>query len=100
MYYLYITTVLKKEKKLEKFLNNGQVQAIIKKYKIDMNKLDREKTAKLIMKSNSIVIAISCFIAMFFDNLILSIGIGFVCMLIFLFMEYRYLGKKLKKEVI
>ncbi len=100
MYFLYIFTVLKKERKLKNFLNNGQVQAIVKKYNIDINKMDKNKVAKEIMKSNSCILTIVSFVALFFDNLIISVGLGFVLMLVLVFMEYKYLGKKLKKEVI
>ena len=98
IYLFYFVTVILQKKKYEKFKSSNQVLYFVKKYKIDVKKLNISKFVKIISFTNSLIIAITFTIATITDNFILILLIGFITLLPLMLLSYHIIGLYLKKE--
>ena len=75
-----------------------EVRLLVKKYKIDIKKINYNKLLHIIALISSLDIAIVASVITLFDNLILQIIIGLVLGIVLIFVSYDFIGKKMKKN--
>lgn len=98
IYLFYFVTVILQKKKYEKFKNSNQVMFFVKKYKLDVNKLNISKFIKIISFTNSFIIALTFAITTITTNYIYILLIGIVTIIPLMLLCYHIVGLYLKKE--
>ena len=97
VYLFYLLTVILQTKKYEKFKKSNQVLYFVKKYKIDINKINMKKFTNLLALSNSLIISIAFCATFLVDNFILQLLIGLIVLIPLIFIFYKLLGNYLKR---
>lgn len=97
VYLFYLLTVILQTKKYEKFKKSNQVLYFVKKYKIDINKINMKKFTNLLALSNSLIISIAFSATFLVDNFILQLLIGLIVLIPLIFIFYKLLGNYLKR---
>ena len=97
VYLFYLLTVILQTKKYEKFKKSNQVLYFVKKYKIDINKINMKKFTNLLALSNSLIISIAFCATFLVDNFILLLLIGLIVLIPLIFIFYKLLGNYLKR---
>ena len=98
IYLFYLVTVILQSKKYDKFKNSSQVMYFVKKYKVDVNKINMKKFINIISLTNSFIMAISFTIIIEFDSLILGLLAVFIVSILLTYVFYHMIGNYLKKE--
>lgn len=99
VYLFYLITVVLQKKRYDKFKESNQVMYFIRRYNIDINKVNMRKFTNVIALSNSFVIA-SAFTATFLvKNIFLQLGIGLLVLVPLMLLVYHLVGKRLQKEM-
>lgn len=98
IYFFYFIFIICRKKKLEKFKTSVEVQFMVKKFKLNLDKLNIKLLAHLIALSNALIISITFTIVEFFDNIILKLMVAFVTLIFLILVIYSILGKILKKK--
>ena len=98
VYLFYFVTVILQKKKYEKFKNSNQVMFFVKRYKLDVKKMNISKSIKIISFTNSFIIALTFTIVINIDNYLLMLLIGFIILIPLMLLCYHLLGLYLKKE--
>lgn len=98
IYLLYVFTVLMNQKKLKEFEKSGQGSFIIKKYDLELTKLDKKKFANMIALTNSLIISITFLITDFISNYIIKLLVGFVILIPLILLGYHFIGVYFKKK--
>ena len=98
VYLFYFVTVILQKKKYEKFKSSNQVMFFVKKYKLDIKKLNISKFIKIISFTNSLIIALTFTIAITVENYILILLIGLVTVIPLMLLAYHIVGTYFKKE--
>jgi len=98
IYLFYFITVILQKKKYEKFKSGNQVMFFVKKYKLDIKKLNVSKFIRIISFVNSFIIALAFTIATLVDNYFLILLIGFIIVIPLMLLSYHMVGLYLKKE--
>lgn len=98
VYLFYLFTVILQTKKYDKFKKSNQVMYFVKKYKIDVNKLNMKKFTNILGLTNSLIISIAFTATYLVDNLILQLLIGLIILIPLIFIFYSIIGNYLKRE--
>ena len=98
VYLFYFVTVILQKKKYEKFKSSNQVMFFVKRYKLDIKKLNISKFIKVISFTNSLIIALTFTIAITVENYILILLIGLVTVIPLMLLAYHIVGTYFKKE--
>lgn len=98
IYLFYLFTVILQSKKYEKFKSSNQVMFFVKKYKLNINKLNIKKFIKIISFTNSFVIALTFTIATIMDNYLYILLVGIIIIIPLMLLCYHFVGSYLKKE--
>lgn len=98
VYLFYFVTVIMQKKKYEKFRSSNQVMFFVKKYKLNVKKLNISKFIKIISFTNSFIIALTFTIATLVDNYLLILLIGFITVIPLMLLSYHIVGLYFKKE--
>ncbi len=96
VYLFYLFTVVLQTKKYEKFKKSNQVMYFVKKYKINVNKLNMKKFTNILGLTNSLIISIAFTMTYLVDNLILQLLIGLIVLIPLIFIFYSLIGNYLK----
>ena len=75
-----------------------EVRLLVKKYKIDLKKINYNKLLHIIALVSSLDIAIVASVIALLDNLVLQIIIGLVLGIVLIFVSYDFIGKKMRKD--
>lgn len=59
VYLFYLFTVILQKKKYDKFKKSNQVMYFVKKYKLNVNKIDMRKFTNILGLTNSLIIALA-----------------------------------------
>lgn len=97
VYLIYLITVIRKPKKLAKFQNGTELKILKKKYNVEVKEEDQVKVAKMIARSNALIIAVTFAIVTLFKSPWLSLLVGFLIMVIFILLTYTIIGKRMQK---
>jgi len=100
VYLFYFITVILQKKKYEKFKSSNQVMFFVKRYKLDVKKININKFVKIISFVNSFIIALAFAIATTVSNYLLVLLIGFITIIPLILISYHIVGLYLKKEEI
>ncbi|MBO5096227.1 MAG: hypothetical protein J6B98_05070 [Bacilli bacterium] len=98
VYLFYFVTVILQKKRYEKFKSSNQVMFFVKKYKLNIKKLNISKFIKVISFTNSLIIALTFTIAITVENYILILLIGLVTVIPLMLLAYHIVGTYFKKE--
>ena len=98
IYLLYVIFVINKKKKLEKFKTSVYVTYLINVSKLDIKKVNIKVLAHIIALTNAFILSVTLFIIDFIDNIYLKFILGFIVVLILLFMMYFIIGKMYQKS--
>ena len=98
VYLFYLFTVILQTKRYDKFKKSNQVMYFVKKYKIDVNKLNMKKFTNILGLTNSLIISIAFTATYLVDNLILQLLIGLIILIPLIFIFYSIIGNYLKRE--
>ncbi len=98
LYLLYFFTVIRNKKKLEDIYKSGQASFIIKRYQLDVSKINKKVFAQTIALINSFIIAITFLITDFIANFILKFLIGFILLVPLILFSYHMIGIYYKKK--
>lgn len=97
VYVIYLITVINKPKKLEKFQKGTELSILKKKFNVEVNEDNKVKISKMVAQANSFIIAVTFSIVTLFNNMWLSLIIGFVMIIIMILITYTIIGKKMQK---
>lgn len=97
-YLLYFITVLARKKRIDRFRNSSQVHLLVKRYQLDLQKLDLYRLAKILAFSNSFILAVVVMTTFLVDNFILQLFIAFLFLIPALLIAYHFIGRHLQKE--
>lgn len=98
IYLFYFITVILQKKRYEKFKSSNQVLFFVKRYKLDVNKMNISKFIKIISFINSFIIALTFTIVININNYLLMLLIGFIILIPLMLLSYYIVGFYLKKE--
>ena len=98
VYLFYLFTVILQTKRYDKFKKSNQVMYFVKKYKIDVNKLNMKKFTNILGLTNSLIISIAFTMTYLVDNLILQLLIGLIVLIPLIFIFYSLIGNYLKRK--
>ena len=98
VYLFYLFTVILQTKRYDKFKKSNQVMYFVKKYKIDVNKLNMKKFTNILGITNSLIISIAFTMTYLVDNLILQLLIGLIVLIPLIFIFYSLIGNYLKRK--
>jgi len=95
VYLVYLITVIRKPKKLAKFMNGTEMTILKKKYNVSEENHEPKKLAKIIASTNALIIAICFSVVTLIESLWLCLLVGFVIMVVLILISYTIIGKKL-----
>ena len=98
VYLFYLFTVILQTKRYDKFKKSNQVMYFVKKYKIDVNKLNMKKFTNILGLTNSLIISIAFTMTFLFENIFLQLLIGLVVLIPLIFVFYSLIGNYLKRK--
>lgn len=98
VYLFYLFTVISQTKKYEKFKKSNQVMYFVKKYKIDVNKLNMKKFTNILAVTNSLIISIAFTATYLVDSFMLQLLIGLIVLIPLIFIFYCLIGNYLKRK--
>lgn len=98
IYLFYFFFIICRKKKLEKFKTSVEVQFMVKKFKLNLDKMNIKLLAHLIAISNALIIGITFTIVEFFENVIIKLTVAFASLMVLILIIYSILGKILKKK--
>lgn len=98
VYLFYLFTVILQTKRYDKFKKSNQVMYFVKKYKINVNKLNMKKFTNILGLTNSLIISIAFTTTYLVDNLILQLLIGLIVLIPLIFIFYSLIGNYLKRK--
>ncbi len=98
IYLFYFLTVIIQRKKHEKFKKSNQVMYFVKRYKLDINKIDIKQFVNIISVANSLIIAIAFTSTFLVENIFLQLLVGLLVLIPLLLIIYDFIGKYLKRK--
>ena len=98
VYLFYHAAVLRKPKKLEKFLKGTEATMLKMMGKLDFEKHDPKKLARTIALTNSLVMGAMFAVLTLIKNIYVIILAGALLMVVVTFIVYKILGANLKKK--
>lgn len=98
IYLFYLFTVILQKKRYDKFKTSNQVMYFVKKYKLNVKKIDIKKFINIISLTNSFIIALSFAAVIKIENNILMLLVGLLILIPLMLLCYHFIGKYLQKE--
>ena len=98
VFLFYLVTVILQKKRYDQFKQSNQVLYFVKKYKIDIDKIDISKFVNLISLVNSFIIASAFTVTFLVENIFLQLLVGLVVLIPLLLLIYHIIGMKLKNK--
>ena len=97
VYLFYLFTVILQKKRYDKFKKSNQVLYFVKKYKLDMNKINMFKFTNILGLTNSFIIALTFTIICLFNNIFIQLILALIIILPLMFIAYHLIGKYFEK---
>lgn len=98
LYLFYYITVIRRQKKLDKFMEGMEVTYLKGRYKIDLRKVNKKRLASIIALTNSFIISLTVLIVTLVDNYILKLMIAFIVLFPLIIILYHIIGTRLSKK--
>ncbi len=98
--FIIVRRVKKKDKKKSKKKNKEPIEVtyLVKKYKLDLDKISYNQLLQIIALTSSFDIAIVVNTILFFDNTIIGILVGFVVTIVIILISYHFVYLFYKKK--
>ena len=98
--FIIVRRAKKKDKKKSKKKNKEPIEVtyLVKKYKLDLDKISYNQLLQIIALTSSFDIAIVVNTILFFDNTIIGILIGFVVTIVIILISYHFVYLFYKKK--
>lgn len=93
IYLFYLLTVILQKEKIEKFKKSNQIMFFVKRYNLDLNKINMTKFMNIIALTNAFIISTAFIATYLVDNLVLQLLIGFLILIPLLVITYNLIGK-------
>ena len=98
VFFIYQVFIVSKAKRRNSKKRPMEVNYLIKKYNIDINKLDYKNFLMTISLVSSLDISIIVTVALLFDNYLLQVIFIFLLVIPVIMISYSFIGKYYKKE--
>ena len=89
IYQLFIVRKAKSKKKKKNKWEVIEISYLVKKYKLDMEKISYNQLLQIVALTSSFDIALIVTIILMFDNFILEIIVGFIAMFLIIMISYH-----------
>ncbi len=98
--FIIVRRAKKKDKKKSKKKNKEPIEVtyLVKKYKLDLDKISYNQLLQIIALTSSFDIAIVVNTILFFDNTIIGILVGFVVTIVIILISYHFVYLFYKKK--
>ncbi len=93
IYLFYLTTVILQKSKIEKFKKSNQVMFFVKRFNLDLNKINITKFMNVIALSNAFIISTAFMTTYLVKNFVLQLLVGFLTLIPLLVICYSLIGK-------
>lgn len=97
VYLFYLFTVILQKKKYDKFKKSNQVMYFVKKYKLNVNKIDMRKFTNILGLTNSLIIALAFSATFLVENIFLQLLVGLLVLIPLILLFYSLIGNLFKK---
>lgn len=98
VYLFYFLTVILQKKRYDKFKKSNQVMYFVKKYKLNVNKINIKKFINIIALVNSFIIALVFASVIKIKSNLLMLLVGLILLIPLMLVCYHFIGKYLQKE--
>lgn len=98
VYLFYLLTVIIRKKKTSKFLQSNQVMYFVKRYNLDVNKININQFMQTISITNSFIVSVAFTFTFLTDHFLLGMLIGLVVLIPLMLICYSLIGNYYKKE--
>lgn len=93
IYLFYLATVIMQKSKIEKFKKSNQVMFFVKRFNLDLNKINITKFMNVIALSNAFIISTAFMTTYLVKNFVLQLLVGFLTLIPLLVICYSLIGK-------
>ena len=97
-YLLYLTTVVLRKSKIEKYKNGRQIQFFVRKYGLSFKNISPTKFYNLLSIVNSFIMGVTVMIIFSIENIIIKFLLAFVIIIILILLCYSLLGMYIRKK--
>ena len=98
IYLFYLFTVILQKKRYDKFKKSNQVMYFVKKYKLNVNKINIKKFINIISLTNSFIMALAFTAVIKIGNNLLLFLIALLILIPTMIIAYHFIGKYLQRE--
>jgi len=98
IYLFYLFTVILQKKRYDKFKKSNQVMYFVKKYKLNVNKINIKKFINIISLTNSFIMALAFTAVIKIGNNLLLFLIALLILMPTMLICYHFIGKYLQRE--
>lgn len=99
IYLFYLISVILQKSKMDKFKKSNQVMFFVKRYNLDVDKIDMTKFTNVLGLANAFIIATAFLSTYLVDNFILQLLVGFLVLLPLMLIVYSLIGKFYKGSI-
>ncbi len=99
VYLFYFFTVILQKKRYDKFKSSNQVMYFVKKYQLDVDKINIKEFIYIISFTNSLIIALAFLATFLVENFLLQLLLGLLVLIPLILISYSLIGKHLKRSV-
>ena len=97
VYFLYFLFVIMRKKSLKKIEHSAEAM-LLKKYKVDINKIQSKHFLHVIGFTNSFIISLTLSIVSFFDSFMIQMVVGFFVFIPLIFLMYYVVSLFYRKK--
>lgn len=98
IYFIYYYLILRKTNNLQDYQKSIEIKYLQIKFKIDFEKLNLKKVARLIAFFNTTIITFTLFLIQYIEIFVFKILIAFVILITLQLVVYSIFGKYLKRK--
>lgn len=98
IYLVYLLFILIRPKQLEKFKSSSYVTILVKKYHIDLKKINFKVLAHMVCLGNAFILSTVVFVISWLENVFLIMIVGLLVMLILTLAVYHLIGIMYRKK--
>lgn len=93
VYLFYLVTVVLQKKRMDNFKKSNQVLYFVKRYKLDVNKLNMTRFTNTLGLANAFIVATAFMTTFLVENYILMLLVGFIVLIPLILIVYHIIGK-------
>ena len=93
VYLFYLVTVVLQKKRMDKFKTSNQILYFVKRYKLDVNKIDMTRFTNTLGLANAFIVATAFITTFLVDNYLLMLLVGLIVLIPLILIIYHIIGK-------